>query len=116
MDTKSLAAAIEAEIEKEGRLPEEKIFLKLLKEVWQVDWTVAPYDVWTHMIEWDIPYFFRFMVVDEGDDEVEKKLIQDWMASRPQLEAQNTGSERIQRIIALINDVNHLRFNVRQDV
>jgi hypothetical protein len=37
MDTQSLVAAIEAEIEKEGRLSEEKIFLWLLKEVWQVD-------------------------------------------------------------------------------
>lgn len=116
MDTKILVAAIEAEIKKEGRFPEEKIFLRLLKEVWQVDWTVAPYDVWTRMIEWDIPYFLRFMGVDQGDEEEEEQLIQDWIASRTQLRAKNTGEDWRQRVVALINDVNHLRLSIRQDV
>ncbi|MEG4444735.1 hypothetical protein QUB47_22320 [Microcoleus sp. AT9_B5] len=116
MDTQKLVAAIDAEIEKEGRLPDEKIFLKLLKEVWQVDWTVAPYDVWTHMIEWDIPYFLRFMGMDQGDEGAEDQLIQDWIASRAQLRATTTGSDSRQRIITLINDANRLRVSVRQDV
>ncbi|MEG4808459.1 hypothetical protein QUA82_12510 [Microcoleus sp. F8-D3] len=116
MDTQKLVAAIEAEIDKEGRLPDEKIFFKLLKEVWQVDWTVAPYDVWTHMIEFDIPYFFRFMAVDEGDEETEQQLIQDWIASRSQLRASNTGSDSRQRAITLIEDANRLRVAASQDV
>ncbi len=115
MDRQKLVAAIEAEIQKEGRLPDEKIFLKLLKEVWQVDWTVAPYDVWTRMIEWDVPYFLRFMGMDEGDEEAEEQLIQDWIASRAQLRATTTGSDWRQRVATLIDNANHLRLSVRQD-
>lgn len=108
MDTQKLVAAIEAEIEKEGRLPEEKIFLKLLKEVWQVDWTVSPYDVWTHMSEYNLLYFLPFMEADQGDERAEEQLIQDWVASTAQLRAK-TGSDLRQRFATLIRDVNDLR-------
>ncbi|NET88582.1 MAG: hypothetical protein F6K45_10900, partial [Kamptonema sp. SIO1D9] len=37
-----------------ARPDSEKLFFRLLKEVWQIDWTVAPYDVYGHMIEFDI--------------------------------------------------------------
>jgi hypothetical protein len=114
MDTQKLVAAIETEIEKEGRLPEEKIFLRLLKEVWQVDWTVAPYDVWTNILQWNIPYFLRFMGGDQGDEERENQLIQDWISLRTELQNSDSGGK--QRVITLINDVNHLRMAVTQDV
>ncbi|KAB8334835.1 hypothetical protein SD80_000085 [Scytonema tolypothrichoides VB-61278] len=115
MDRQNLVDALQAEIDKEDRPPEEKIFIRLLQEVWQVDWTVAPYDVWTRMIEWDVPYFLRFMGMDEGDEEQEEQLIQDWIASRTQLRAKNTGQDWRRRVSALIDEVNHVRVRVRQD-
>jgi hypothetical protein len=114
MDTSRLVAALDEAIAKE-RPPEEIIFLKLLKQVWQVDWTVAPYDVWTHMIEWDIPYFLRFMGMDEGDEEEEEQLIRDWIESRTQLRKRTTGSDWKRQVITLIEETNHLRVVARQE-
>lgn len=113
MDRQKLIEELEAAIG--DRPEEEKIFIKLLQQVWEVDWTVAPYDVWTHMIEWDIPYFLRFMGMDEGDEEAEEKLIQDWVASRVTLRKQSTGQGWRQRVSALIDEVNHVRVRVRQE-
>jgi hypothetical protein len=66
------------------------------------------------MIEWDIPYFLRFMGMNERDEEREEQLIQDWIALRTQ--SKNTREDWRQRIVVLINNVNHLRVTVRQDV
>ena len=115
MDTQQLVAAIETEIEKEGRLPEEKIFLKLLKVVWQVNWTVAPYDVYFHMLEWNVRYFLSFMEVDEKHEYKEEQLIEDWMALKVQLRNKSAESGWRERV-TLINDVNNLRMGVRQNV
>ena len=114
MDTQSLVAGIEAEIEKEDRLPDEKIFLRLLKEVWQVDWMVAPLDVWAHMLEGDIPYFLNFMGYNQENEEVEPQLIQDWIAVGPHFQVNNTDQNRKERVLTLINDVNELRIAASQ--
>ncbi|XZO04084.1 MAG: hypothetical protein ACM65L_10345 [Microcoleus sp.] len=113
MDTQKLAAVIEAAIQKQGRSPDQKIFLRLLKEVWQVDWTVAPYDVWTHMMEFNVPYFLRFMAVDEGDEEAEQQLIQDWLRLRGEIRAMNFGGDSKRRSLDLIAEANHLRVAAR---
>ncbi len=116
MDKQQLCKALEAKLETENRPEEDKIFIKLLQQVWEVDWTVAPYDVWTHMIEWDVPYFLRFMGMDEGDEEAEEQLIQDWIASRTALRAKSTGQGWRHRVAALIDEMNHVRLGVRQDI
>ncbi|MBD2484761.1 hypothetical protein [Planktothrix sp. FACHB-1365] len=114
MDTSRLVAVLDEAISQDRSL-EEKIFLKLLKQVWQVDWTVAPYDVFIHMIEWDIPYFLRFMAIDEGDEAEEQQLIQDWIESRVQLRKKTTGYEWKRQMVALIDEANHLRVAARQE-
>ena len=91
-----------------------KIFLKLLRQVWQIDWTVAPYDVWTHYIEYDIPYFRRFMELDIGDEAEEMQLLQDWISSRAKLGGKDTGSNWKEQLKDLIEQVNRLRSTVRQ--
>lgn len=113
METSKLVAALDAAIAKE-RPPEEKIFLRLLREVWQVDWTVAPYDVWTHMIEWNVPYFLRFMAVDSGDEAEEDQLIKDWMSSRLEFRKRESSAERKAQAVAVIEEVNRLRITVRR--
>ncbi len=89
--------------------PEVIIFLKLLRQVWQIDWTVAPYDVWVRFMEWDIPYFRRFMTLDEGDEDEEMELLQEWIASRSKGSKDQKNWKG--QIIELIEQVNNIRKN-----
>jgi hypothetical protein len=115
MDTLKLVATIESEIKKEGRFPEEKIFLKLLKKVWQVDWTIPPSDVWFHMIQGDTDYFRRFMGAYEEHEEAEEQLIREWEELRTQLPPSiRTGGKK--RFFTLITDINNWRHSASQDV
>lgn len=116
MDRQQLSEALSSAIDSGDRLPEEKIFLKLLRQVWQIDWTVAPYDVWSHMIEYDVPYFKRFMDADVGDEDEEIALLEEWIVSRTKLGGKDTGSNWKHRIIDLIDEANNLRVGVRQEI
>mgnify|MGYP001138402426 CR=1 FL=1 len=85
-----------------------KIFLRLLKQVWEIDWTVAAYDVMSHFLAFDIPYFYRFMALDQGDEAEENQLIIDWVNARLKIK-----SEMKSDFIAVIDEVNQLRVSVR---
>lgn len=60
MDKTKLIAALDAAIAKKSGDAVAKIILGLTKQVWQIDWTVAPFDIISHYLEFDIPYFYRF--------------------------------------------------------
>jgi len=113
MNKQALSEALEA-LAQQDRPLSEKIFIRLLKQVWQIDWTVAAYDVWGHYIEWDIPYFLRFMRADVGDEAEEQQLIIDWVSSRLELQKQEKGQDWKKRLIRLIEEVNQLRASTRK--
>ncbi|VXD25713.1 conserved hypothetical protein [Planktothrix serta PCC 8927] len=108
MDTSRLVAALDGLIS-QNRPREEKVFLGLLKQVWRVDWTVAPYDVWTHMIEGDVPYFARVMMFDQGDEGEEEMLKRDMMIMHLN---PGTRYDWRPRMMGLINEVNCLRIDL----
>ncbi|UJS03470.1 hypothetical protein [Cylindrospermopsis raciborskii] len=114
MDKQRLSEGIQSLIDSGNRTPEETVFLRLLKQVWQIDWTIPPYDVWTHMIEWDVPYFRRFMILDEGDEAEEEQIIRDWTEARMGLGGKEKSSAREtkRRIIDLIQELNVMRSRV----
>ena len=114
METQQLSTALQSAINAGDRPDEHKIFMKLLRQVWQIDWTVAPYDVWTRYVEWDVPYFLRFMSMDVGDEAEEDQLLQDWIASRTQMKRKETGSDWRQGVMNLITEMCELRENVRK--
>ena len=90
--------------------PVESIFLRLLDQVWQIDWTIAPYDVLTNMLDFNIPYFKRFMDLDQGDEAEEAQLIKDWVVARLSMK----GKDWKGGVTALIEEVNQLRASVRK--
>ncbi|MEB3149117.1 MAG: hypothetical protein VKL60_08845 [Sphaerospermopsis sp.] len=116
MDKGQLSAALASLVNSGDRTSEEKVFLRLLQQVWQIDWTIAPYDVWTHMVEWDVPYFRRFMLLDEGDEAEEEQIIRDWTEARLALGGKDKSSakEAKKRIVDLIQEVNVLRSSIRR--
>ncbi|MEC4894781.1 MAG: hypothetical protein SAQ54_17410 [Oscillatoria sp. PMC 1050.18] len=108
MNKQALMEELDRAIAKD-RPDSEKLFLRLLKEVWQIDWTVAPYDVYGHMIEFDIPYFLRFMRMDLGDEAEEHQLILDWIQSRTTLRDTNSRDA----LISLMDECNQIRIQAR---
>ena len=82
-----------------------KIFLQLLRQIWQIDYTVPAYDIWGHMVEYDITYFSHFMAADSGDENEEKQLLLTWIQSR------FNGQPRLETdiLIQLIDSVNTIR-------
>jgi len=107
MDKQALTNGLEAMIA-EDRPEPVKIFLRLLKQTWEIDWTVAAYDVMSHFLAFDIPYFYLFMQRDTGDEAAETELFQDWIEARVKLNADNK-----QTLIEVIDEVNQLRNKVR---
>lgn len=85
-----------------------KLFFRLTKQVWQIDWTVAAYDVLGHYLAFDIPYFWRFMALDEGDSPEEEQLIRDWVDARIKL-----NSEAKKALVPAIDELNQLRMTAR---
>jgi len=85
--------------------PEAKVFLQLLREVWQIDWTIAPYDIYMHFWDMDITYFRRYQLIDEGDEAQENQLIFDWVA----LNLQQKDPMDSHELIKLFDQLNSLR-------
>lgn len=107
MNKDSLISALdELAAKKEGA---EKTVVQLTKQVWQVDWTVAPFDVVGHYLEFDIPYFYRFMQMDEGDEAEENQILMDWVSGRSSLDK---GVKA--KLIGLVEELNQVRVSVRQ--
>lgn len=112
MDKGKLDAALQAAIAtKEGA---DKIFFQLTRQVWQIDWTVAPYDIWGHYVDYDIPYFLRFMRADVGDEAEEKAILIAWIESRLNLKSKSSESGFHNHLISLIDELNQVRVSVRQ--
>lgn len=113
MDTNKLIADLDQAIAKD-RPPEEKIFLRLLREVWQIDSTIPPYEIWSRMIDFDLPYFLRFMSMDDEDENQEHQLMNDWIRSRSALQRLTIMSSGLKmRMTVLMDEVNRLRVSAR---
>lgn len=89
-------------------IPEAQIFVRLVKQVWQIDWTVAAYDVLGHYLAFDVPYFWRFMQMDLGDEAEEKQLINDWIDARMSLKSENKKA-----LVTVIDQLNQIKMQVR---
>lgn len=107
MNKDALISGLDALIaEKSGA---DKIVVQLTKQVWQIDWTVAPFDVVGHYLSFNIPYFLRFMSMDEGDEEEEEEILLDWIKTRKSM-----NSEIKKKLPGLVEELNQIRVAARQ--
>ncbi|ACK64305.1 hypothetical protein PCC8801_0201 [Rippkaea orientalis PCC 8801] len=109
MDKSALIASIDDAIAKHEGNPVAKVILGLTKQVWQIDWTVAPFDIVSHYLEFDIPYFYRFMAMDLGDETEEQNLIIEWVNTRHALDKDAKAG-----LPALVDELNQLRVAARK--
>ena len=108
MKKESLLQALDTTIGKYKDQPVERVVVSLTKQVWEIDWTVAPFDIVSHYLAFDIPYFYRFMSMDKGDEAQEKQLLHDWIDSRDSL-----GKEEKNKLPAIAEELNQLRVKAR---
>lgn len=101
-----ISAVDQLAAKKEGA---EKTVVQLTKQVWQIDWTVAPFDIVSHYLAFDIPYFYRFMSMDEGDEAEEKQILIDWINGRGSLDK---GIKA--KLTDLVDELNQVRLSARQ--
>lgn len=57
------------------RSAEEQFFIRMLRQVWQIDWSVPPSTIWLNLINRNQDYFLSFMDLDDGDEKEEKWLL-----------------------------------------
>ncbi|NEO52009.1 MAG: hypothetical protein F6K54_02220 [Okeania sp. SIO3B5] len=108
MNKESLLQALNAAIAKYKDEPTARVVFGLAKQVWQIDWTVAPFDILNHYLEFDISYFYRFMSMDIGDEAEEQQLLKDWIDTRHALD-----KEGKRRLPQLADELNQLRVAAR---
>jgi len=116
MNVDKLVAALQAEVKKSGRSPEGQVFISLLKQVWEIDWAVAPSDVWHATDALDIPYFLAFMDMDVGDEAEEKQLLMNWMNVAFANFGRSSSSGRKDHIIDLLQEMIRLRATVERSL
>ena len=93
----------------EDRPPVIKLFLRLLKQVWEIDWTVAPYDVMNHFVVGDLPYVCSFMDIDRGDEAEEDQLLMEWLQRQYEIvDPRYRGA-----LMDAVNEVNMLRLDAQ---
>ncbi|HEY9705466.1 MAG TPA: hypothetical protein V6C58_23715 [Allocoleopsis sp.] len=108
MDKQKLIEAVDAAIAENAGDPVAKVIMSLTKQVWQIDWTVAPFDIVSHYLDFDIPYFYRFMAMDFGDEAEEQALIIEWVNTRHTL-----NKEAKANLPAICDQLNQIRIEAR---
>ncbi|MEB3341122.1 hypothetical protein [Okeania sp.] len=103
MNKESLLQDLNAAIVKYKDNPVARVFFSLTKQIWQIDWTVPPFDILTHYLEFNIPYFVRFMSVDKDDEAEEKQLLIDWLQTKSALDKE--GKTRLPQLVDELNDL-----------
>ena len=100
------SALVDLIAKKEGA---EKVIVQLARQVWQIDWTVSGYEIVGRYLSFDIPYFYRFMQLDIGDEAEEKQILMDWINSRD-----TVTKEVKQKIPTLLDELNTIKTESRK--
>jgi len=108
MNKDALISAIDAKIAASAGDPVAAVVFGLAKQVWQIDWTVAPFDILSHYLEFDISYFYRFMSMDVGDEVEEQELLKQWIDTRHALD-----KEGKRKLPLIADELNQLRVAAR---
>lgn len=112
MNKKKLVSALEAMSTQAHRSEEEQFFIRMLRQVWQIDCSVAPSEVWRNLLKQNEDYFSGFMDLDEGDDREEKWLLDSWSRSIEALIQKKTEANWKLKIVDTIDELNQLRLKL----
>lgn len=114
MNKKKLIDAVENLSKEAHRSQEEQFFIRMLKQVWQIDWSVPPSEVWRNLIARNQDYFFGFMELDDGDEREENWLLASLDAIVESLIEKNSDSQWKIQIVNTIDELNQLRLKIQK--
>ncbi len=106
MDTQKLFEALEAMLSSYSE--EQQTFIRATQQVWEIDWTVSPYTIYSSLLGRDFAFFTRFMAMDGGGvDDKEQKLLIDLIKATFILQRQQGA------MVSLIQELNDVRDRIR---
>lgn len=114
MNKKKLIDAVEKLSKEAHRSDEEQFFIRMLKQVWEIDWSVPPSDVWRNLIVRNQEYFLGFMELDDGDEREENWLLASLDTIVESLIQKNDDSKWKTKIIDTIDELNQLRLKTQK--
>ena len=114
MHKKKLIDAVENLSVQAHRSSEEQFFIRMLKQVWEIDLSVAPSDVWRNLMARNQDYFFSFMELDDGDEREESWLLSSFDAIAESLIHKSNDSKWKIKIVETIDELNQLRFKLQK--
>ena len=85
--------------------PEIKIFLRLLKSIWEYHGTDSPFSVWNHFIEHDVDYFEHFMYIAELDVEEEEEQLMDEWKSKTSIQSMDISEGVVEEMLYELNRI-----------
>lgn len=112
MDKKKLVDAVEEMSIQAHRSQEEQFFIRMVKQVWQIDWSVSPSDVLRNLVERNQAYFSGFMALDNGDEREENWLLDALNQNIELLTQKRTDINSTNKLVDTIDELNQLRFKL----
>lgn len=113
MNKKKLIDALESLSMQAHRSPEEQFFIRMVRQIWQIDWSVAPSSVWRNLMSRNQDYFRGFMQLDDGDEKEEKWLLDSMDENvKAFIQKSNDGAWKV-KFVETIDELNQLRLKMQ---
>jgi hypothetical protein len=109
MNKKKLVDAVENMSIQAHRSQEEQFFIRMVRQVWQIDYSVPPSEIWLNLIIKNQDYFPVFMNLDDGDEKEEKWLLDNWNENVEALIQKSAESSWKPKIVDTFDELNQLR-------
>jgi hypothetical protein len=114
MNKKKLIDTLENLSKQPNRSPEEQFFIRILRQVWQIDWSVAPSDIWRNLMSQNQDYFLSFMELDDGDEKEEKWLLDNMDEQIKALIQKSNDAAWKVKFVATLDELNQLRLKIQK--
>lgn len=96
------------------RTPEEQFFIRMLRQIWQIDWSVSPSAVWRNLRSRNKDYFLGFMELDDGDEKEEEWLLDSMDENiKAFIQKSNDGAWKV-KLVETIDELNQLRLKLQK--
>lgn len=114
MNKKKLIDALENLSTQAHRSDEEQFFIRMLRQIWQIDWSVPPSAVWRNLISRNQEYFLGFMELDDGDEKEEKWLLDSMDENvKAFIQKSNDGAWKV-KLVETMDELNQLRLKMQK--
>lgn len=91
------------------RSKEEQFFIRMVRQVWQIDYSVSLSDIWLNLTTKNQEYFHVFLNLDDGDEKEENWLLDNLHENVEALIQKSTESSWKIKVVDTFDELNQLR-------